>query len=140
METSTNNYIYRLTLVVAVPDNGASNASAIDQVLEAISYTDLFVLRTSSQQLEVHDKPTVVVSDEAKHLLKLVMKETHKRGKRISPKSATAAYKRWTAEELSTVIRLADSGVLHAEIARQFNRSTSSIYNVIWKRDREAGQ
>ena len=137
METSTNNYIYRLTLVVAVPDNGASNASAIDQVLEAISYTDLFVLRTSSQQLEVHDKPLEINIDAD---ITGQIKITHKRGKRISPKSATAAYKRWTAEELSTVIRLADSGVLHAEIARQFNRSTSSIYNVIWKRDMEAGQ
>lgn len=140
METSTNNYIYRLTLIVAVPDYGVSSAPAIDQVLEAISYTDLFVLRTSSQQLEVRDTPTVAVSDEAKHLLKLVMKETHKRGKRTSPKSATASYKRWTAEEISTVIRLADSGVLHAEIARQFNRSTAAIYNVIWKRDKKAAQ
>lgn len=139
METSTNNFIYRLTLVVAVPDYGVSSAPAIDQVLEAISYTDLFVLRTSSQQLEVHDKATVV-TNEATHSSKLVIKETHKRGKRISPKSATAAYRRWTAEEISTVIRLADAGVLHAEIARQFNRSTSAIYNVIWKRDKKAGQ
>jgi hypothetical protein len=132
METSTNNYIYRLTLVVAIPDNGASNASAIDQVLEAISYTDIFVLHADAQQLEVHDKPRVVVSDEAKQI--------HKRGKRTSPKSATAAYKRWTAEEKLYVIGLADDGVLHAEIARLVHRSTSSIYNVIWKRDREAGQ
>ena len=137
METSTNNYIYRLTLVVAVPDNGASNASAIDQVLEAISYTDIFVLHADAQQLEVHDKPQEINIDTD---TTCQMKTTHKRGKRISPKSATAAYKRWAAEELSTVIRLADSGVLHAEIARQFNRSTSSIYNVIWKRDREAAQ
>ena len=49
METSTNNYIYRLTLVVAVPDYDLSSAPAIDQVLEAISYTDLFVLRTSTR-------------------------------------------------------------------------------------------
>jgi hypothetical protein len=141
---TTDHRYYEVTLVVAIPDYqaGDNGYTALDALSEALNQeSELVVLEMAQTEVQLVVKTALtkpvtsaVTTTTYTNIVNGAEKKVAKVSKAAARRRAKAknAFKRWTDEEVLTVMELHAKGVCAQEIAKVTGRSVSAIGNAVW--------
>lgn len=129
----TDHRLFEVRLIVAVPDYGTGTFDALDAIVPFID-EEVTVLDMSSKALVVAvDEPNhpatstfTITNNTSTTTVPVVAAQPRKKSKAIN------SHKRWTNKDRAEVLKLADKGIAHKEIAKMVGRTVSSVDNQIW--------